>query len=161
MVTDFGTDYTPEQCTIVFNELSNSTSGLNKICKDNNISPPRFREFILRNAEAGTQYTHARSLQIENLEERVMALGDELALALTGKLLDEDGGAVVVDSQAASAHVALCRVRIDSVKWILSKLVPKKYGDKLDLTSDNKPLQAPSISMAEAKAISKQLNEDV
>lgn len=33
------------------------------------------------------------------------------------------------------------RVAIDAKKWIASKLKPKKYGDKLDMTSDGEKLE--------------------
>lgn len=32
------------------------------------------------------------------------------------------------------------RLRVDTRKWYLSKVMPKKYGDKLDVTSGNKPI---------------------
>lgn len=32
------------------------------------------------------------------------------------------------------------RLRVDVRKWYLSKIMPKKYGDKMDLTTDGKPL---------------------
>ena len=32
------------------------------------------------------------------------------------------------------------RLRVDTRKWYLSKIMPKKYGDKLDITSGNKPI---------------------
>jgi len=32
------------------------------------------------------------------------------------------------------------RLRVDTRKWYLSKVLPKKFGDKLDFTSDGKPL---------------------
>jgi hypothetical protein len=32
------------------------------------------------------------------------------------------------------------KLRVDSRKWLLAKLHPKKYGDKIDMTSGNKPL---------------------
>jgi hypothetical protein len=35
-----------------------------------------------------------------------------------------------------SGWVQLQRLKIDAKKWELSKLKPKKYGDKMDLTSD-------------------------
>lgn len=35
------------------------------------------------------------------------------------------------------------KLRVDTRKWIMSKMKPKKYGDKLDLTSDGKVLPAP------------------
>ena len=35
------------------------------------------------------------------------------------------------------------RVRIDARKWVASKLKPKKYGDKIDVTSGGEKLQLP------------------
>jgi|TARA_R100001530_G_scaffold1410_2_gene2558 hypothetical protein len=32
------------------------------------------------------------------------------------------------------------RLRTDVRKWYLSKVMPKKYGDKIDVTSGNKPI---------------------
>jgi len=155
------TEYSEEIVDKIFSELANTTKGLAKICKENNISAPKFREWIVADKETGNKYAHARSLQIENMEEQVMALGDELALAMAGKAIDSDtGDTVIIDAQMASAHVSLCRVRIDSLKWILSKLAPKKYGDKLDVTSDNKPVNV-ALSVADAKAISDKLNSEV
>lgn len=34
-------------------------------------------------------------------------------------------------------NIARARLRVDTRKWVLSKLLPKKYGDKLDVTSKN------------------------
>ena len=34
------------------------------------------------------------------------------------------------------------RLRVDSRKWLLSKMNPKKFGEKIDMTSDNKALQS-------------------
>ncbi len=35
------------------------------------------------------------------------------------------------------------RLRVDTRKWYLSKVMPKKYGDKLDLTSGGEKLPTP------------------
>lgn len=35
------------------------------------------------------------------------------------------------------------RLRVDTRKWLMSKMKPKKYGDKLDITSDGKALPTP------------------
>jgi hypothetical protein len=32
------------------------------------------------------------------------------------------------------------RLRVDTRKWYLSKVMPKKFGDKMDVTTDGKPL---------------------
>jgi hypothetical protein len=42
--------------------------------------------------------------------------------------LDSHGN-LVVDHE----HIARCRLRIDTRKWYLAKLAPKRYGDKVDV----------------------------
>jgi hypothetical protein len=32
------------------------------------------------------------------------------------------------------------KLRVETRKWLMSKMQPKKYGDKLDVTSGNKPI---------------------
>lgn len=44
------------------------------------------------------------------------------------------------DGKIDSAWVALQRLKIDAKKWELSKMFSKKYGDKVDVTSDNKAI---------------------
>ena len=44
------------------------------------------------------------------------------------------------DPLMVNAAVQALRVQIDSLKWVLSKIAPKKYGDKLDVTSNGKAL---------------------
>ncbi len=47
---------------------------------------------------------------------------------------NEEGGvsAVVADHE----HISRSKLRVDSRKWIASKLLPKVYGDKLKLDAD-------------------------
>jgi hypothetical protein len=32
-------------------------------------------------------------------------------------------------------HIAQSRLRVDTRKWLMSKLLPKKYGEKLDVAT--------------------------
>lgn len=42
--------------------------------------------------------------------------------------------------------VQMQKLKIDSKKWLAARMSPKKYGDKLDVTSGDKPIQtAPPI----------------
>jgi outer membrane lipoprotein-sorting protein len=47
------------------------------------------------------------------------------------------------DPKAAGAAVQAQRLRVDTRKWLMAKMKPKVYGEKLDLTSDGKVLPAP------------------
>jgi len=39
------------------------------------------------------------------------------------------------------------RLQVDSRKWLMAKMKPKKYGDQIDVTSDGKPLPVPIIPL--------------
>jgi hypothetical protein len=39
------------------------------------------------------------------------------------------------------------RVAIDAYKWTASKLKPKKYGDKVDLTTNGKDMPTPILGI--------------
>lgn len=41
------------------------------------------------------------------------------------------------------------RLRVDTRKWYLSKVLPKKYGDKLDMTTDGKPFTVNMVNYGE------------
>ena len=46
-------------------------------------------------------------------------------------------------------HPTRAKLRIDTRKWIMSKMVPKKYGDKTVLSNDTEsPIPASSVTLA-------------
>lgn len=45
------------------------------------------------------------------------------------------------------------RTRIDALKWVIMKFKPRTYGEKLDLTSGNKPLKQMSEAQADARLL--------
>lgn len=52
---------------------------------------------------------------------------------------------MMLDTARTEEDVARARLIVDTMKWTASKLKPKKYGDKLDLTSDGKALPTPLL----------------
>lgn len=51
----------------------------------------------------------------------------------------------IEDIAVNEPDVQRARLRIDVVKWQLSKEEPKKYGDKLDMTTNGKDLPTPIL----------------
>jgi hypothetical protein len=81
-------------------------------------------------------YEHARAKQAEVFFEQL----DELALLSSTEIV---GG----DDKADNARVQARRLQVDTLKWRLSKMLPKKYGDKLDLTSGGEKLPTPILQL--------------
>lgn len=82
-----------------------------------------FLDWVDKDQELAGQYAHARAAMIDKIADDIMTIADE-DLIPTG------------EGKVDSAMVQKQRLRVDTRKWLLSKLAPKKYGDKLELTGD-------------------------
>lgn len=97
------------------------------------INASTFHEWVAANEDFAKQYARAMELRTDAKFESIEADYSEEPQR------DPETGRI------DSAWVQLQRLKIDSKKWELSKLMPKKYGDKLDVTSDGKALELPPI----------------
>ena len=89
----------------------------------------------------GKDYAHAREVGYALLADEIIAISDKTHEWVTVQELDPDGRPVFDDKgeprlkkvlMPLSADViAHKRVQIDTRKWMLSKMLPKVYGDKV------------------------------
>jgi hypothetical protein len=87
------------------------------------------------NPEFLIQYTRARESGYRMLADEILSIADE-----TDVEAKYDGEDVRLDLSATA--VARNRLRVDTRKWMLSKMLPKIYGDKLAISGDaDNPLQ--------------------
>ncbi len=78
------------------------------------------------------QYMRAKESSAEADQEKLEDIGDEAIQA-----------AQDVDKMRAGAVVAAYKLKADVIKWAMSKKKPKKYGEKLDLTTGGEKLPTP------------------
>lgn len=96
-------------------------------------------------AEFRDQYAHAREEQAERMLDEIIEIADDTSQDTTPKV-DKEGNEY--GEQANSEWIARSRLRVDARKWAMSKLAPKKYGDKVALTGDGGgPIQIDPIKM--------------
>lgn len=72
--------------------------------------------------EFRAQYAHAREIQAELLADELIEIADDGR----NDWMTLESGNTVVDQEA----IQRSKLRIDTRKWIASRLLPKKYGDK-------------------------------
>lgn len=121
----------------VFNQIVEGRALRNILKEDKNMPPAvTFFEWISKDAEKAKQYAYVCELRAEALFDEIIEIADDKSqdIAYTEKGETQN-----------TEFIQRSRVRIDARKWIASKLNPKKFGDKLDLTSDNKPISQPPI----------------
>tara|TARA_R110000751_G_scaffold47970_1_gene107212 strand:+ start:327 stop:653 length:327 start_codon:yes stop_codon:yes gene_type:complete len=87
------------------------------------IAKQTFLDWVDKDPELSGQYAQARADMIDCLADEIMEIADE-KLTPTG------------DGKVDSAMVQWQKLRMEARKWALSKMAPKKYGDKLELSGD-------------------------
>lgn len=90
----------------------------------------------LSNPFAGN-YARARELGYRRLADEILEISDNSSRDLVARET-KDGTIHVVDHE----HIQRARLRVDTRKWILSKMLPKVYGDRAEISGkDGGPLQ--------------------
>jgi hypothetical protein len=94
-----------------------------KSCAAAGVSHSTFIRWADEDAELANNYARAREDLIERMANEVLELSDEdVGLQPDGKK----------DWAAVQKH----KLQVDTRKWLLSKLAPKKYGEKLEVSGD-------------------------
>ncbi len=118
--------FTQELADLICERLANGES-LRAICTDEAL-PSRVTVIMWKNTneEFFNQYARARDDQAELYADDIIDISDTPVVAekVTTKA---DGSEEIVTGDAVDRS----RLRVDSRKWLLSKLRPGTYGDKL------------------------------
>jgi hypothetical protein len=105
--------------------LDGMRSGLSafKACKAAGVNQSTFNDWLNADPALAADYARAREDLLEMMASDLLDIADRPVGST------ESGG---TDSGA----VADKKVQIDTRKWLLSKLAPKKYGDKIEVSGD-------------------------
>lgn len=98
--------------------------------------------------EFAVNYTRAREDQAETLAEEIIEISDEDNADAYIETRADGTQFAKIDGQA----VQRSKLRVDSRKWVAAKLKPKKFGDKLDITSNNEHVNGKELTPAEREA---------
>ena len=124
------TRYTPKVAVDICTRLAEGES-LRAICMDNAI-PARSTVlgwlFDGEHEDFMDQYARAREAQAEARADEIVDIADDV----TGDFTTDKDGKAIVDHE----HIQRSRLRVDARKWIASKLLPKRYGDRLQHTGE-------------------------
>ena len=74
------------------------------------------------------QYARAREAQAEVRADEIVDIADDD----TNDFMADKDGKLVADHE----HIQRSRLRVDARKWIAAKLLPKRYGDKIQHTGE-------------------------
>lgn len=120
------TSYTKEIAQEICDAISTSSIGIRRLCKQHKHWPDGATIFRWRqnNSAFRDQYAQAKKCQVEVLVDEILEIADDSSHDETH---DKQGNA-----KANSEYINRSRLRVDTRKWLASKLAPKIYGDKSD-----------------------------
>lgn len=103
--------------------------------KKNKISSSTFFNWIDADENKSKHYARALELRAELMAEELINISDSTKDDI---IIDDDGKKVVNHNV-----IQRDRLRVDTRKWLMSKMMPKKYGDfsKLTLDGGDKPIK--------------------
>lgn len=125
----------------VFESMRNGPAdSLTQACRDQKVSAGQFLTWIEKgDDELKELYARARVRLLDRMAEGLIDISDADPLTLPSGGVD-------------SAAVAHRKLQIDTRKWLLSKLAPRKYGDRLELSGDSEnPLTIKTIERVVVK----------
>ena len=125
---------------VVDSMITNGQS-LRKCCIQVGIDPARFLRAVDASPELAKQYARARQALLDKMADEILELADAPVPVL-------DNGAT------DNALVRQRQLQVDTRKWFLSKLAPKVYGDRLDVSvTDNRISITGALQAAQSRLL--------
>lgn len=130
--------YTQRLANTICRRMAEGES-LREVCRDPKM-PARSTVMLwaVENEKFSDQYAKARELLLEHWADEILDIADDGSNDWEERQ-NKKGELIIALNHE---HVSRSRLRFDARRWLMSKLAPKKYGDKIALTDpDGGPLQ--------------------
>ncbi len=123
--------FTSAVADFICERLSEGIS-LREICRAEDMpSKTTVMRWLADKPEFRDHYAIAREAQAEHMADEILEIADN---AVNDWMLRKQGEDTV--EVVNHDHIARSRLMVDARKWLLSKMLPKKYGDKITHAGD-------------------------
>lgn len=119
-------EYTRDKAELICLRITGGES-LRSICRDETM-PTKSTVFLwlTRHKEFSDQYARAREAQMEHMAEEILEIADDNQHDIITKE-NADGSTYEAVNHD---HIQRARLRVDTRKWLMARLAPKKYGER-------------------------------
>jgi hypothetical protein len=126
--------YSIEMGKEICDVLSTSSLGIKKLCLANSHwpHPDTIYQWLKNHEEFSDQYARGKKLQVEVLVDEILEIADDAA----------NDNMIAINS---------AKLKIDTRKWIASKLVPRLYGDKIQSEVTGLNTQLIEVNVSDVK----------
>jgi hypothetical protein len=119
-----------EKAQAVVDQIADTGKSLRKVCEENEIKPSTFLRQVALDENLAEQYARAMQVRADTHFSEIVEISDTQQIG-TVETSKEWG----TETKTADM-VEHRRLRIDARKWVIARMNPRKYGDKLELAGD-------------------------
>lgn len=113
------------------------------VCKDESLpAMSTLFKWLSEIKEFSEQYEKAKQESTDAMAEEILDIADDG----TNDYMEIERADGSVKEVLNAEHVQRSRLRVDTRKWLMAKMKPKKYGDKIDMTSGGEKLESAPVT---------------
>jgi hypothetical protein len=120
--------------------MTDELKSLRQSCKAVGVATSTFILWTQTDEDLSEQYAKARDALIDGIADDIMDISDLPP-------------PIKADGSLDSAGVAHQRLRVDTRKWLLSKLAPKRYGERIEVDGNMTVSPVLDLLVAMAKPV--------
>jgi hypothetical protein len=128
--------YTPELANLILEKLAEGLS-LKEICRECDqvtVDEKTVRTWAIDDVQGfGARYSKAREVGYHSMADEIFDIADDGRNDWMDRTNSKTGE---VEQVPNNEHMNRSRLRVDTRKWFLSKVLPKIYGDKIAVTGN-------------------------
>jgi len=129
--------------TDICNNVIENKISFNEAVSVSEISLISFYQWISKDKELQNLYNYAREIRSDILFEEIIEISDTQELGEEETVEYDDAGKIVSTKLKKGDMLRQRELKINARKWVVAKMQPKKYGDKLDIQNDGGKFEAP------------------
>lgn len=138
--------YNEQEKNAIFNDICEKVilhkMSFNQAVEESEISLVSFYKWIVDSEERKELYNYARNIRSDVLFEEIIEIADTPE---EGEVTTEKASGIEIKRGDMTEHR---RLKVDARKWVVARMNPKKYGDKLDLSTNGEKInQTPNINL--------------
>jgi hypothetical protein len=137
--------WTPELEQTILYRIAHGES-VRRICIDPEMpASSSIYEHLIESKEFAEQYARAREAQMEAMSDEILDIADDTSADT--KTIKRGDLEIEVEN---AEWINRCRLQVDTRKWLMSKLAPKKYGDNAKVALSNPDGSALGLTLVHA-----------
>lgn len=140
MARKYDPDTKAEICDSIIASLEDG-KGLATVCRELDFPRVTFLDWVDSDKALADRYARARARAADVIFEEILGIADD---GIADTSIDPETGREIVNHD----HIQRSKLRVDARKWVLAKMLPKKYGDSISLDHSGTVKTEPDIDLS-------------